>query len=198
MRAGRGDFAGRPQAVERGAAVRVGRDAAHVVVRGRRDRDRLARRIDAGAAAVFGDGGKALRERRADRLAGIEERAASGLQLGEHAARHDIARRKLGLAMDRQHEALARAVDQRSRLRRGSPRSRAAPDRGRCRSRSDGTGRTPDRRCTAPARAAMREAVPARLARIGGHRIEMPEPAGGEHDRARRNGRRAARRAWRA
>ena len=37
-----------PQAVERGAAVRVHRDAAHVIVRGRRDRDRLRRRIDAG------------------------------------------------------------------------------------------------------------------------------------------------------
>ena len=39
-----------PRACERGAAAFVGRDAAHVVVRGRRDRNEIARRIDAGRA----------------------------------------------------------------------------------------------------------------------------------------------------
>ena len=110
--------------------------AAHVIVRRRRDRDQIARRIDAGAAAVFVHAGEALRERRADRRARIEERAAPGCKLGEHAARHDIARRKLGIGVDAQHEALARLVDQRRafaahRLGRERRRIAADVDRGR-------------------------------------------------------------------
>ena len=151
MRAGRGDFARRPQSIERGAAARVGRDAAHVIVRGGRDRNEIARRIDAGAAAVL----RYTPGKRCAKLAPIALRASRNAprpacNLGEHAARHDIARRELGVGMDFQHEALARRVDEPSRLRRGSLRSRAAPDRGRCRSRSDGTARTPDRRSPRP------------------------------------------------
>ena len=56
MRAGRGHLAAGPQPVDGAPPLRVGEDAAHVVMRRRRDRDRLARRIDAGGAAsgVYG------------------------------------------------------------------------------------------------------------------------------------------------
>ena len=58
----------------RAAPVRIGEDAAHVVVRRRRDRDRLSRRIDAGRAA----GGEHGREsaRRARRPSSRQSRKA--------------------------------------------------------------------------------------------------------------------------
>ena len=68
-------------------------------MRGRRDRDRLRRRIDAGGDAARIDGREFLGEARAERLARIEERAAAGGDLGEYAARDDVARRELGERM---------------------------------------------------------------------------------------------------
>ena len=69
--------------------------------------------IDAGVPAVRVDGREGFGEARADGFAAIEKRAAPGGDLGEHAARHDIARRQLAARIDGQHEALAAAVDQR-------------------------------------------------------------------------------------
>ncbi len=80
--------------------MRVHGDAAHVVMRGGRDRNRLCRRIDAGGEAARIDRREFLGEARAERLARIEERAAAGGNLGEHAARDDVARRELGQRMD--------------------------------------------------------------------------------------------------
>ena len=116
--------------------MRIHRDAAHVIMRGGRDRDRLRRRIDAGGHAACMDGRKFLGEMRAERLACIEERAAAGGDFGEHAARHDIARRQLGQRMQRQHEALALVVDQgrafaAQRFGRQRRRIAADHDRGR-------------------------------------------------------------------
>ena len=52
VQAGRGHLARGPQALDGGAAAQVGGDAAHVIVRGRRDGDELVHGIDAGGAAV--------------------------------------------------------------------------------------------------------------------------------------------------
>ncbi len=49
MQAGRGDLADGPQAFDSGAAAHVGGDAAHVIVRGGRDRNEPVHGIDAGA-----------------------------------------------------------------------------------------------------------------------------------------------------
>ena len=59
MDAGAGGFADGEQAGEAGAAVEVGEDAAHQVVGGGRDRDRLAGGVDAGGAAAGQDGREA-------------------------------------------------------------------------------------------------------------------------------------------
>ena len=56
MRAGGGHFAAGPKPCKRGAAAVVHGDAAHVIMRGRRDRDRLPRRIEAGGHAACIDG----------------------------------------------------------------------------------------------------------------------------------------------
>ena len=66
----------------------------------------------------------------------VEERAVAGGDLGEHAARHDIARREFGERMPRQHEALALVVDQgrafaAQRFGRQRRRIAADHDRGR-------------------------------------------------------------------
>ena len=171
---------------ERGAAVGVGRDAAHVVVRGRRDRDQLARRIDAGARAVCGHGGKSLGECRADRRAGIEERAAPGLRSRRTRARATISRGASSASgWIAQHEALAALVDQHRAFaaqRFGRERRRIAADVDGGRMELDefriGDDRAGARR--------DRKAMPARLARIGGDRVKSPDAAGREHDRARR------------
>ena len=103
--------------------------------------------------------GKFLGEARAERLARIEEGAAAGRDLGEHAARHDVARRELGERMERQHEALAGVVDQRrafaaQRLGRERRRIAADIDRGRMELHEfgigdDGAGARRDRKARA-------------------------------------------------
>ena len=147
MRAGRGDFAGRPQAVERGAAVRVGQrrrpcDSAPPARPGSaRAPDRCRR-----CGSIRRRPGSAARTTRRSPCGHRgTRRARPAARRTRRAPRYRAARARAS-RMDLQHEALAGAVDQPSRLRRAAPRSRAAPDRGRCRSRSDGTGRTPDRR----------------------------------------------------
>ena len=51
VQSGPGDLAHREQAGDRGAPVQIGQHAAAVVVRGRGDRDRVGRRVDAGQRA---------------------------------------------------------------------------------------------------------------------------------------------------
>jgi len=91
--------------------MRIHRYAAHVIMRGRRHRDRLPHWIDAGGHAACMDGRKFFGEMRAKRLSRVEERAMAGGDLGEHAARHDIARCQFRQRMPRQHEAFALVVD---------------------------------------------------------------------------------------
>ncbi len=136
MRARGRNLAAGPEAVDRAAAAVVHRDAAHVVVRGRRDRDDLRGGIDAGGDAACMHGRKFLGEACTQRLPRIEEGAAPGRDLGKHAAGHDVARRELGERMARRHEAFAAGVDQyrafaAQRLGRERRRIAADHDRGR-------------------------------------------------------------------
>ena len=88
--------------------------------------------------------------------------------------------------MQRQHEALAAVVDQRrafaaQRFGRERRRIAADHDRGRMELHEFRIG---DHRAGARG---DREPKPAGLGRIGGHGIEMPDAAGRQHDRARRD-----------
>ena len=185
VHAGRGALRRRPTGLAtRGAAARVGGDAAHVVVRRRRDRDRARApdRCRPSGSARRRWGRRRGSARRWPR--GIEKGAAARGDLGEDGAGDDVARRQLGARIDRRHEALAVARRPASRLRRAALRSPAAPGRARRRWRWDGTARTPRRRCMAPARAAMREAFAARVRRVGRHGVEAADAARRQHDRA--------------
>ena len=97
---GRRDFADRPEPRDAGASARIRGDAAHVVVLGRRDGDEIRDRVDAGGAAMGGDGRKGVVEARADGLAAIEERAAPGGDFGKHAAGDDVAGREFAARVD--------------------------------------------------------------------------------------------------
>src|SRR6187431_315869 len=109
MSAGRGNLAAGPQAFDCGAPVCVGVYAAHVVVGGRRNRDRLAARIDASRLAGCEDGGKAF-GKLGPNLAAIEKGAAAAHHFAIDAAGDDIAGTKLCIWMQGAHEALATAV----------------------------------------------------------------------------------------
>ena len=107
MRARGGAFAhgGKPR--ERGLAPNVHRDPAHMIMRGRRDRDEVTPRIQARGLAGGEHGGEMVGEMRADGRARIEKGAAPGCALEMDRPRHHIARGEFG------DEAFARAVDER-------------------------------------------------------------------------------------
>src|SRR5690606_30821150 len=73
VHAGAGDLAARVQALDRGAAVQVGTDAAAGVVGGRGDRDELGDRVDAVSAADGLDGGEPGLPRLGPEVAAVEE-----------------------------------------------------------------------------------------------------------------------------
>src|ERR1051326_8798750 len=99
MQTGGGAFADGPESVERGAAVRVRDDAAHVIMRRRCNRDRLRHGVDTGGHARGVHGWKTLRKSAADRLAAIEEHAAAARNLTMYGTRHNVARRQLRIGM---------------------------------------------------------------------------------------------------
>ena len=153
MQAGRGGFARRPQAGQGGAAPRVGPQCRPC---GNARPARPGSAVAAGsipaarqAAATLGNfSAKAA----PTAFVGVEEGAAAGGDLGEDAARHNVARRELGVRVQRQHEALALRVDQRRAFAAqgfGRQRRGVAADR---RWRWDGIARIRRRRC-APRRA---------------------------------------------
>src|SRR5262245_46816195 len=111
MRAGRRNLAAGPETFDRSAAVRVGGDAAHVIVGGRRYRNRLAPRVESCGLASRERRRKARRKLGPD-LAAIEKGAASAHHLAVDAAGDNVARSKLGVLVQRAHEAFAAAVDQ--------------------------------------------------------------------------------------
>ena len=126
---------------------------------------------------------------RAERLARVEECATAGFYLGEHAARHDVARRKFSEGVPRQHETFAFVVDQRGAFTAqgfGRKRRRIAAehDRGWVKLHEFRIGDN----CAGAG--GDREPEPAGLRRICRHGIEMPDAAGCQHHRARRDGHR--------
>ena len=165
VRAGRRYFAAGPQSLQRGAAVRVDGDAAHVIMRGRRDRDRLRRRIDAGGDAARIDG-REISRRNARRA----PRARRGTRRGRRRSRRTRRARRC-------RAARARPADGRASMKR-SPASliRVAPSP-RSASVASGAGSRPTMiavgwnwtnsgsAITAPARAAI--ASPRPLASAG-------------------------------
>ena len=175
----RGDLAGGPQALDGRASANVGGDAAHVVVGGRRDRDRLAGGVDAGRAAVREDRGKRVRKPIPDRGAAVEEGAAPAAHLGEHRARDDVARASSALVHAR-HEALAAGVDEDGALpaqRLGRERRRVGPDveRGRVELHELGVGDD------GAGAGGERERLAARVGGIGGDGVEAADAARREH-----------------
>ena len=126
-----GGFAERHQAGDHGVvvavllgqrlAVIVRRDAAHIVVHGRHDRDRLARQVDAGEdARGFRDAGQPLLQHLGIEMIEVQEDvvleladAAAFADFDGHGARHHVARGEvLGGRRIALHEALALAVDE--------------------------------------------------------------------------------------
>ena len=130
-----------------GAPVEVGDDAADRVVGGGGDGDRLVRRVVA-----------RLRERRHQGRDSGRARSAAGRGAPRRARRPRARRRRAARARRRSARRRRRAA---SRRRRGAPR-RAGSRRGRCRraAPSGGTGRTRDRRASAPAACASRRPSP--------------------------------------
>ena len=104
-----GGFADGPQTFDIGAAREVHLDAAHVIMRRRAHRDRLAHRIDARGTAML----RHAREMRCEiaDIPRIEEDAMSGAQLRPDSAGDDIARREFGPG-DSSHETVAILIDE--------------------------------------------------------------------------------------
>ena len=103
-----------PQAhkpIDGAASLRVDQDAAHVIMRRRRHGDGLVHRIDPGRLAGRNHRGEFLGNAGPEWTA-IEKRTASANDFAMDGARHHIARAKLGVLMNRAHEAFAFAVDQ--------------------------------------------------------------------------------------
>ena len=111
MQAGAGDFASGPETGQTRAALGVGRDAAHVVMRGGRDGDWRGHGVDPGRHAACVNGREFCRERRADRRARVEKGAFAGLDAAEHAARDNVSRREFGGGVDVGEEAMSVPVD---------------------------------------------------------------------------------------
>ena len=159
-----GRFAARPKAGERAAALGVHGDPAHVIVLRRPNRDRLARRIDAGRAAGRGDDREARREPRPDRRARVEEDAPA-LRALAAMARATTSRGASSAPGTSGHEPLAGIVDQ----DRAFAAHRLADQRHRIgarrRARSGGTARTPCRRVSR--RRAPQARGPGRSCRAG-------------------------------
>ena len=184
MQAGRGRLAAGPEAGERTAPGPVGGDAAHVVMRRCRYRNRIAHRIETRPGAGRGHHRKPRGEGGADRGAGVEHGPPPGHGLGMDGPRHDIARGEFGIGMERQQEADPPGVDE----RRPRPPQRLGGerggilgqvDRGRVELHEFGIG---DHR-PGPRRHAER--LPADARRIDGDGIEPRRPASGHQHRRR-------------
>src|SRR5450755_3462341 len=89
-----GNFAAGPQAGQIGPPVRVGRNPADRVVRGRGDGNWLYGGIDSDLRATRGDRRKTLAEPLAERAARVEEDLAAALFDGENRPGDHVARRK--------------------------------------------------------------------------------------------------------
>ena len=153
----------------------------------RGDRDRLAGGIDAGRKAGRRDIGEFFREGGADRFRRVEKGAAPGGDFGEDAARHDVARGKLGVLVQGGHEAFARAIDQNGAFAAqgfGRQRRGVAAD-------IDGGWMELHEFGVSNARPGARRKGQSRaigLRRIGGQGVKRADAAAGENGGTRREG----------
>ena len=165
--------------------------AAGVVLR-RRDRQELGRRVEPELAAARHDGREPLLEELLAQVTGVEEDVVLARLLhpvddgpGDHVARREVRERVTSL-----HEPHAVAVDQEGALaahglgdeRLLAARPRTEPQHGGVELHELDVGHHragPQRR---------RHAVAGRDRRVGGRRVDLPEAAGGQHDRTGHGG----------
>ncbi len=180
MQAGAGGFADGPQAGERGAAMFVRGDAAHVVMRGRADGDGLRGGIDAAGLAKLGDGREAGFEALAQAGAGIEEYLMARDDLAPDVARDDIARGEF-VAGNIEHEAAAGFIEQNGAFAAyglGNQRHGIEPD-GECRGVELDEFHVGHHRAGAGGEG---EAAAGGGERVGGGEIEPADAAAGDDD----------------
>ena len=177
MQAGRSDLADGPQARHAGATARIGGDAAHVVVRRRRDRDQLARRIDAGLLAQREHGGEGRRRSASPMAARQSRKAPRPAATSVNTARATTSR---GASSARgsscRHEAFAGRIDQRrafaaQRFRRQRRRIEADVDGGGMELHELGVG---DHGAGARRHG---DGLAARVRRVGRDRVEAADAA---------------------
>ena len=190
--AGRGGLAAHPEPRQARPAVQVRGDPAHVVVGGGRDRHRLAPRIDAVLAAQPEDSREPIRERGADRVAGVEEDLPTGRTAPADGPGDHVPRRELRVRVLAEHEALARRVEE--------DRPFAAQGLGQQRQRIGALGG--ERRGMeldhlhveqpGAGPGGHGEAVAGDLRRVGGAGEQPADAAGGKHHRRRAEQPRAA------
>ncbi len=178
-----GDLAAGPQPGHRGRALGIRGNAAHVEVRGGRDRKRLARRVEARGPGDGPRAGKAFRQ--ACDSGRVQEHGAAGERARGDAARDDVARREFGIGVDRRHEALSAVVEEqrpRAAQRLGQERLGIARDRERRRVKLH------EFEVGEPHSAARRggDARAACAGRVGRALEAGADPAGREHDLRRK------------
>ena len=182
MHAGAGGLADGEEAGQGRAAVEVGDDAAHPVVRGGRHGDRLDGPVEPGLTARGVEAREAAARKRASERRRVEEHGRAAL-LGHappHRAGDDVARRELGARVDVEHEAVAA-----SRRRSTAPSPRTASEmsgrarRGERRRVELHELEVGDRRAGTPGRG---DAVAGRDVGIRRVPVELPAAAGREHD----------------
>ena len=116
-------------------------------------------------------------------FARIEEGTAAGRDFGEDAAGDNVARREVAVRMQSLHEALAFAVDEQRAVAAQGFRC----ERGRVVADVDGRRMELHEFGIGQQRTRARrngETDAARFRRIGGHRVEVADAAGSEHDGA--------------
>ncbi len=103
-------LAASPKTLDRCTPGKIDRDAAHVIMRRRADRNRLGDRIDSGGVTKAGDCRKAARKIEVRHVPRVEKNPVARRQVPPDRARDNIARRKFG-AGHAGHEAMASLVD---------------------------------------------------------------------------------------
>ncbi len=180
MDTGRAALPHRPQARDRGPAVEVGVDAAHVVVGGRGNRQQVLGWVESHRHRMGIDRGEAIRE--VDDGAGIEIRTLALVVLPVDGAGDDVPWRQLGHGMVLVHESPAVSVDQECPVapqRLGEERHRVLPgmECGGMELHEFQIGEPGPR----PPRHG--DAIPGHAGWVGGPRVEPSRPTGGQDDR---------------
>ena len=183
--AGAGGFAGGEQSGNGGAAPVVGVDAAHQIVSGGADGNRIGRQIEPDLAAHRGDSREPFVNARAIQMGERQKHGTARLlRLPHDAARDDIARRQIAVGVIPRHERLAPRVDEprpfaAKRFGEEKPRRARAVERGRMELHEL------EIRHPRPRMIGERHAVAGRDSGVRGFPEDLTGPAGREQGRAR-------------